>query len=136
MRIFSVVIALVIAFFIGGKASAASWEAVDTRSGIVTSVDKDSIRRGTNSKNFPKFNRKDGYSAIVKLDIKISDSEKMDLIYLVSFYEQNGERMFCLLDGYEGTNYPEKESDVLQEKVDIEGRVWPTVWAYIEKNLK
>ena len=128
--------ALVIAFFIGGKASAASWETVDTRSGIVTSVDKDSIRRGTDSKNFPKFNRKDGYSAIVKLDIKISDSEKMDLIYLVSFYEQNGERMFCLLDGYEGTNYPEKESDVLQEKVDIEGRVWPTVWAYIEKNLK
>ena len=24
----------------------------------------------------------------------------------------------------------------LEEKVDLEGRVWPDVWAYIEKNLK
>jgi len=136
MKMFSAVLALVIALFVGGTASAASWQVIRTDGDIVTSIDKDSIRRGTDSKKFPKFNRKDGYSAIVKLDIKISDSEKMDLVYLVSFYEQNGERMFCLLDGYEGTNYPEKESDVLQEKVDLEGRVWPDVWSYIEKNLK
>ena len=136
MKMFSAVLALVIALFIGGTASAATWEVIRTDGDIVTSIDKDSIRRGTDSKKFPKFNRKDGYSAIVKLDIKISDSEKMDLVYLVSFYEQNGERMFCMLDGFGETNYPEKESDVLQEKVDIEGRVWPEVWSYIEKNLK
>ncbi len=136
MKMFSAVLALVIALFIGGTASAATWEVIRTDGDIVTSIDKDSIRRGTDSKKFPKFNRKDGYSAIVKLDMKISESEKFDMVYLVSFYEQNGERMFCLLDGFGETNYPEKESDVMQEKVDIEGRVWPDVWSYIEKNLK
>lgn len=136
MKMFSAVLALVIALFIGGTASAATWEVIRTDGDIVTSIDKDSIRRGTDSKKFPKFNRKDGYSAIVKLDMKISESEKFDMVYLVSFYEQNGERMFCLLDGFGETNYPEKESDVMQEKVDIEGRVWPDVWSYIEKILK
>lgn len=136
MKIFSVVLALVIALFIGGTASAANWVEVDSRDSIVTSIDKDSIKRGTDSKKFPKFNRKDGYSAIVKLDMKISGSEKIDMTYLISFYEKNGERMFCLLDSYDNTKYPEKESDVIEEKVDIEGRVWPKVWDYIEKNLK
>lgn len=136
MKIFSVVLAFVIALCIGGTVSAANWVEVDSRDSIVTSIDKDSIRRGTDSKKFPKFNRKDGYSAIVKLDMKISDSEKIDMTYLISFYEKNGERMFCLLDSYDNTKYPEKESDVIEEKVDIEGRVWPKVWDYIEKNLK
>ena len=137
MKLFAVALAMVIALCIGGTASAATnWVEVSKNDGIVTCIDKDSIRRGTVSKKFPKFNRKDGYSAIVKLDITMSDSEKIDMTYLVSFYEKNGERMFCLLDGYNGVKYPEKESDVLEEKVDIEGRVWPQVWTYIEKNLK
>ncbi len=58
------------------------------------------------------------------------------MVYLVSFYEKDGERMFCMLDGYPKSEYPSKESEVIQEKVDIEGRVWPKVWDYIEKNLK
>ena len=136
MKTFSVIMAFVFALFIGGTVSAANWVEVDTRDDIVTSIDKDSIRRGTESKKFPKFNRKDGYSAIVKLDIKMSDSETFDMTYLVSFYEKNGERMFCLLDSYDNTNYPAKDSDVIQEKVDLEGRVWPKVWTYIENNLK
>ena len=136
MKIFSVVLAFVIALCIGGTVSAANWVEVDSRDSIVTSIDKDSIKRGTDSKAFPKFNRKDGYSAIVKLDMKISDSEKLDLTYLVSFYEKNGERIFCMLDGYPESTYPAKESEVLEEKVDLEGRVWPKVWDYIEKNLK
>lgn len=136
MKVFSAILALVIALFIGGTASASNWVEVDKSNDIVTSIDKDSIRRGTDSKAFPKFNRKDGYSAIVKLDIKMSDSEKIDLTYLVSFYEKNGERMFCLLDGYPDQTYPTKESEVMEEKVDLDGRVWPKVWTYIEKNLK
>ena len=136
MKTFSVIMAFVFALFIGGTVSAANWVEVDTRDDIVTSIDKDSIRRGTESKKFPKFNRKEGYSAIVKLDMKISDSEKLDLTYLVSFYEKNGERIFCMLDGYPESTYPSKESEVLEEKVDLEGRVWPKVWDYIEKNLK
>ena len=136
MKTFSVALALVIALCVCGTASAASWVEVDNTKGITTYIDKDSIRRGTDSKQFPKFSRKDGYSAIVKLDITISDAEKMDMTYLVSFYEKNGERFFCLLDGYDEVKYPSKESEVLEEKVDIKGRVWPKVWTYIEKNLK
>ena len=137
MKKFSAVMALVIAIFIGGRASAASWEVIESNdNGIVTSVDKDSIKRGTDSKNFPKFNRQDGFSAIVKLDVKVSDSKNIEMIYLVSFYENNGERMYCLLDGYGETSYPSKESEVLQENVDTDGAVWKKVWSYIEKNLK
>ncbi len=54
------------------------------------------------------------------------------MVYLISFYEKDGERMFCLLDGYDGSDDP---SDIIQEKVDLEGRVWPKVWTYIEKTL-
>ena len=134
MKIFSVVAVLVIALFVSSTASAASWQVISDKNNIVTSIDKDSIRRGTESRKFPKFNRKDGYSAIVKLDFT---DLNFDMVYLVSFYEKNGERMFCLLDGFDNNaTYPEKESDVLEEKVDLEGRVWPGVWSYIEKNLK
>ena len=136
MKIFSVILAFVIALFISGNASAANWVEVENRDSIVIFIDKDSIQRGTDSKKFPNFNRKDGYSAIIKLDIKISDSENLDLMHLISFYEKNGERMFCFLESLDGSKYPEKDSDILQEKVDLEGRVWPKVWDYIEKNLK
>lgn len=138
MKKFSVVMALMIALFIGGKASAESWVVIDKTDFITTSIDKDSIKRGTESKNFPKFNRKDGYSAKIKFDFEFKEKEIDDFstVNLVSFYEKDGERMFCTLDGYDGTDYPEKESQVEQEKVDIKGRVMPKVWDYIEKNLK
>ena len=137
MKKLSVVMALVIAIFIGGTASAATWETVvDDHDGTTISIDKDSIKKGTDSKNFPKFNRKDGFSAIVKINMKIKDSDDMEMINLVSFYEKNGERMFCVLDSLGGTNYPQKESDIFQEKIDVDGRIWKDVWAYIEKNLK
>lgn len=136
MKSFTVALAFVIALFIGGNASAANWVEVESTGDIVISIDKDSIRRGTDSKKFPKFNRKDGYSAIIKFDMKISESEKFDTVSLMSFYTKNGERMFCVLDSYEGTDYPSKESEVIEEKVDLEGRVWPKVLDYIEANLK
>ena len=137
MKVFSIVMALVIAIFIGGTASAAAnWEEIVNNDGTIISIDKDSIKKGTDSKEFPKFNRNDGFSAIVKINMKIKDLDDMETINLVSFYEKNGERMFCVLDSLGGTNYPEKESEIFQEKVDVDGRVWKDVWAYIEKNLK
>ena len=136
MKKFSAVMALVIAIFISGKASAESWEVIDNSNSIIVSIDKDSIKHGTESKNFPKFNRKDGFSAIVKMDVKISDSENIKMIYLVSFYEKDGARMYCLLDSDDKTSYPSKESEVLQENVDKDGEVWPKVWSYITTNLK
>lgn len=136
MKTLSVMLAFVIALFIGGNASAANWVEVENTNDIVFLIDKDSIRRGTDSKKFPMFNRKDGYSAIIKLDMKISDSEKFEMVSLMSFYTKNGERMFRVLDGYDSTDYPSKSSEVIEEKVDLEGRVWPKVLDYIEANLK
>ena len=136
MKIFSVILAFVIALFTSGNASAANWVEVENRDSIVIFIDKDSIQRGTDSKKFPNFNRKDGYSAIIKLDIKISDSENLDMTHLISFYEKNGERMFCFLESLDGSNYPEKDSDILQEKVDTKESAFPKIWDYIEKNLK
>lgn len=137
MKVFTVALAFVIALFIGGNASAErNWVEVENTNDIVFFIDKDSIRRGTDSKKFPMFNRKDGYSAIIKMDMKISESEKLDMVWLISFYEKNGERLFRVLDGYEGTDSPSKASEVIEEKVDLEGRVWPKVLDYIEANLK
>ena len=128
--------AFVIAIFFCGKASAESFEVIDNDNGIITSIDKDSIRHGTDSKKFPKFNRQDGYSAIVKIDVKINDSENVEMIHLVSFYEKDGEKMYCLLDGFGKTNYPSKESEVIQENADKDGKVWKKVLSYIYANIK
>lgn len=136
MKMFSAVMALVIAIFISGNASAATWEvAVDDHDGVIISIDKDSIKRGTDSKEFPKFNRKDGFSAVVKISINDKDVH-FEMTNLISFYEKDGKRMYCLLDSYDKTEYKMTEKDIEEEEVDVDGRVWKDVWAYIEKNLK
>ena len=141
-KAFSIVLALIMAIFISGKASAANWEVIDSaetedKVKIITSIDKDSIKRGTDSKQLPKFNRTDGFSAIMKLEI-LSDKFKIDdSVFLVSFYEEKGERMYCLLDYYSnGPDYKVKESEVTPINVDISGSIWPKVWNFIENNLK
>ena len=140
LKAFSVAMVLAIALFVGnGQASAATWEVMSDSDGVTISVDKDSIRRGTDSKRFPKFSRKDGFSAIVKIHVHVDskDVQDVELINLVSFYEKDGKRMYCLLDSYgEDKPYPETESDVLQENVDTDGDVWAKVWDYATKNLK
>ena len=139
-KVFSLVLGLVMAIIISGQASAANWEVVDAgkeENGIkiVTLVDKDSIRRGTESQKFAKYNRKDGFSAIVKLEIKVRGQEEVELINLVSFYEEKSERMYCMLDDCANSADDRKESDIIIENVDKDGEVWKTVWSYIESNL-
>ena len=109
---------------------------MDNYKDIVTSIDKDSIRRGTDSKKFPKFNREDGYSAIIKIDIKLNDTENIEMKHLVSFYEKDGEKKFCMLESFIEGDSPLTEDEVIQENVYNGGRVWPKVLAYIEKNIK
>ena len=141
MRLFSVVAAFVFALFITSSALAANWEVVevddDGKIRIITSVDKDSIRRGTDSKAFPKFSRKDGFSAIIKIEFKIKGAKDAEIINnLVSFYEENGVRIYSLLDSYSATKYPQSEKDILKENVDTDGKVWVKVWSFIQGNLK
>ncbi|MBQ6131864.1 MAG: hypothetical protein IJL12_05945 [Selenomonadaceae bacterium] len=141
-KAFSIVMALVIAIFISGKASAADWAVIESVEGgdevkIITSIDKDSIKRGTDSEKFPKFNRTDGFSAIMKIEIQSTKFKMSDSVFLVSFYEENGERMYYILDDYsEDTDYQIKESEITPGNVDGSGRVWPIAWRFIENNLK
>ncbi len=141
-KVFSIAMALIMSIFISGKASAANWEVIDSsetedKVKIVTSVDKDSIKRGTDSKQLPKFNRTDGFSAIMKIEILSNKFKIDDSVFLVSFYEKNGERMYCLLDYYSnGPDYKVKESEVTPINVDMSGSVWPKVYSFIENNLK
>ena len=141
-KAFSIAMALAVAIFISGRASAANWAVIDSvetkdEVKIVTSVYKDSIRHGTDSKQFPKFNRTDGFSAIMKIEIQSTKIKMDDSVFLISFYEENGDRMYCTLDDYSGDpNYPTKESEITPINVDMSGSVWPKVWNFIENNLK
>ena len=141
-KAFLIVMVLIMSIFISGEASAANWATIDSRETkdkvkIITSVDKDSIKRGTDSKQYPKFNRTDGFSAIVKIEFQSTIFEMSDMVFLVSFYEENGVRMYCLLDDYDGDpNYSAKESEIVPINVDGNDSAWPKVWSFVENNLK
>ena len=142
-KVFSIAMALIMSIFISGEASAANWVEVDTRETkdkvkLITYVDKDSIKRGTDSKQYPKFNRTDGFSAIMKIEFQSTKFKMSDSIFLVSFYEENGEKMYCILDDYsEDKNYtPTKEIEITPINVYMSGSVWPKVCSFIENNLK
>ena len=142
-KAFSIAMALIMSIFISGEASAANWAVVDSveekgEAKIVTSIDKDSIKRGTDSKQYPKFNRTDGFSAIMKIEFQSTKFKISDSVFLVSFYEENGEKMYCILDDYsEDKNYtPTKESEITPINVYMSGSVWPKVCSFIENNLK
>ncbi|MBD3878544.1 MAG: hypothetical protein SR1Q5_02505 [Quinella sp. 1Q5] len=90
----------------------------------ITSVNKDSIKRGTDSKKFPKFNRTDGFSAIMKIEFQSTRFKMNDSVFLISFYEENGEKMYCILDDYrEDTYYPNEESEITPGNLDRSGNV-------------
>ena len=141
-KAFSIAMALIMSIFISGEASATNWEVIDTRETkdkvkLITYVDKDSIKRGTDSKQYPKFNRTDGFSAIVRVEFQSTLFEMSDIVSLVSFYEENGKRMYCLLDDYDGDpKYSAKESEIVPINLDGKDSAWPKVWSFVENNLK
>ena len=129
--------AFIMAIIFSSNVSAENWELVNNYESAYVYVDKDSIQRGTKSEKFPKFNREDGFSAKVKMEIRDKDPKlNMEMVHLTSFYKKDGERMLCTLESCDGANYPEKESDIIEEKVDSKGRELYKIWDYIEKNLK
>ena len=141
-KAFSALMAFVMAIFISGEASAANWVEVDTRETqgkvkLITYVDKDSIKRGTDSKKYPKFNRKDGFSAIVRVEFQSTKFEMGDMVTLASFYEENGKRMYYLLDDLDGDpQYSAKESELVPMNIDGKDSAWPKIWDFVKNNLK
>lgn len=143
MKIFSVALAFVLAIFINGTALASNWEVVDSVEAIggvrvITSVDKDSIKKGTYSAKFPHYNRAYGFSAIIKIEIKHGGGYDEELSWLVSFYKDRatGKKMYCLLDGYGKTKHPADQSEVMVEYINASEEVWKRIWDYVESNLK
>ena len=136
MKILSVALIFAFAILISNSASAANYEVIETVKDVVYSIDKDSIKKGTDSKKFPNFNRKDDYSAIIKVDIKSNDSDDFLMIYLVSFYEENGKKMFHFLDSVGEAEYPQREDSIKAESIESGGAVWTKIWNYVEKNAK
>lgn len=144
MKKFSMVMALVFAIMFSSTAFAANWEQVASvdESGMKIKylVDKDSIQRGTNSKKFKTFNRKDGFSAVIKLDMQVKDTEPVAATNLVSFYEENGKRYFAYLDSFDTENKFEADSDkdVIIDTIEVnDGKeMWLKIWDFVQKNLK
>ena len=144
MKKFSMVMAFVFAVIFSSTAFAATWEQVASvdESGMKIKyfIDKDSIQRGTNSKKFKTFNRKDGFSAIIKLNIQVKDTEPVDATNLVSFYEENGTRYFAYLDSMDTENKFEADSDkdVIIDTIEVnDGKeMWVKIWDFVQKNSK
>ena len=103
-------------------------------------VDTESIQKGTNSKKFAKYNRSDGFSAIVKFDMKIENNENIEVTNLYSFYEEKGVRKYTALESYDknGKIGKTEEKDIVTDDVDAKdrGTEFPIIWEFIQKNLK
>ena len=144
MKKFSCLMAFVFVILLSSTALAANWEVVDKNETngvtITTSVDKDSIKRGINSKQF-KMSRKDGFSALIKIAVTSNnDNHDATIINYVGFVEEKGKRCYYYMDSYDekGKIVPDETSNPKAEAYDVDkdGEVWPKVWDFITKNLK
>lgn len=135
-KILSFVMAFVIAIFISGQASAANWSLIEDDGGIVTEIDTDSIKRGTESKKFPQFNRTDGFSAVVRITMQLENNEKFEMVNLMSFYEADGDKMYRLLESSLKDDGPITAEDAVEGYVETDGEIWIKVWNFIQAKLK
>lgn len=144
MKKLSCLMAFAFVILFSSSALAANWVEVDRTDdqGIIFSVyvDKDSIKRGIESKQF-KMSRKDGFSTNVKVEVKTSpDDESVSLINYVGFAEKNGKRFYYFMDTLDanGNVIPEdsKNPEVVEADVDKNGTIWISVWDFVTDNLK
>ena len=140
MKKFSVLVAFLVAVMISSTALAANWVVVDSSdengTKITFSVDKDSIKRGSQFKKF-NYSRPDGFSANVKMEMDIQ-GKPLVTIMSVGFFEENGAKKYCVFEVCDENGKPEAGTP---DKIEIanadgnEGTIWPIVWDYVEKNL-
>ena len=144
MKKLAILASFIFTLVISANAFAAKWELVDTVKDseieIKVLVDTESIRKGTESKKFAKYNRSDGFSAIVKFDMKIENNENIEVTNLYSFYEEKGVRKYTALESYDknGKIGKTEEKDIVTDDVDAKdrGTEFPIIWEFIQKNLK
>ncbi|MBR6013263.1 MAG: hypothetical protein IK062_05725 [Selenomonadaceae bacterium] len=134
----------ILAVLISSTAFAANWVEIDKFSEngvfITTYVDKDSIKRGIESKQF-NMSSKDGFSANVRFEFNSEKENKTaTLTNYVGFIEKNGKKVYYCMDLFDenGNLIPAKDKNLKADEYSIEndGEVWIKVWDFISQNLK
>ena len=137
MKKFSMLMAFLFAVMISSTALAADWVQLDGDKDSKFYIDKSSIKRGIES-NYFDFSRKDGYSAIVKMEFIMPD-QTITMIHLVGLFEDNGVKKYILLESLDANgNIEAQQSDKAEPELadGSDGTIWPKVYDYVQKNVK
>ena len=141
MKKFSIIAAFLFAVMISSTALAADWAEVysSAEDGFeaVYYVDKDSITRGIQSEKH-NFSRPDGFTVMIKTELKTKKPNPIIMYWLTGFFEENGKPKYCILDGLdaEGISHMKSSDKIVIEDVDgTKGECWPFVYDYCKKNL-
>ena len=138
MKKFFTLAAFIFAVMISSSALAATWTEIETdEKGTKVYVDKSSIKRGVHSAAL-NVDRSDGFSANIKLEFIISDKETFTIINTMGFFEDNGLKKKCYINEIDENGNPVQNPSIKPEVSAADGsdgRIWPTVYEYIQKNL-
>ena len=93
--------AFVFAVMISSSALAADWVKVQSENSddfdVACYVDKNSIRHGINAKKY-NFSRSDGFTVLIKDEVKTKKPNPVIMYWLTGFFEENGKIKYCILD--------------------------------------
>ena len=138
MKKFFTLAAFVFAVMISSSALAATWTEIETdEKGTKVYVDKNSIKRGVHCAAL-NVDRSDGFTANIKLEFIISDKEMFTIINTMGFFEDNGLKKKCYINEIDENGNPVQNSSIKPEVSAADGsdgKIWPTVYEYIQKNL-
>lgn len=138
MKKFFSLAAFLFAVMISSSAFAATWTEIETDEKTTkVYVDKNSIKRGVHCAALG-VDRSDGFSANIKLEFIISDKETFTIINTMGFFEDNGLKKKCYINEIDENGNPVQDSSIKPEVSAADGsdgKIWPTVYEYIQKNL-
>ena len=138
MKKFFTLAAFVFAVMLSSSALAATWTEIHTSdTNVKVYIDKSSIKRGVHCAALG-VDRSDGFSANIKLEFVISDKETLAMINTMGFFEENGLKKKCYISEIDENGNPVQNSSFKPEVSPADGsdgRIWPEVYEYIQKNL-
>ena len=138
MKKFFTLAAFLFAVMISSSALAATWTEIETDEKTTkVYVDKSSIKRGVHCAALG-VDRSDGFTANIKLEFIISDKETFTIINTMGFFEDNGLKKKCYINEIDENGNLVQNSSIKPEVSAADGsdgKIWPTVYEYIQKNL-
>ena len=134
----SMLAAFLFAVMISSTALAANWTEIDVgEKDTKIYVDKNSIKRGVQFAELG-VDRPDGFSANVKIEFIISDKDTCAMINSMGFFEDNGLKKKCYISKLDENGNPVQDPSFTPEISNADGsdgKIWPKVYEYIQKNL-